>query len=352
MIPSDSRVIHNAIPKECSTRTAQDILPNNNESVSSYKKSNFGAANISKENGLNPANSSNNNTCLMNYNSNIVDKYAYSNRLNSNNFLSQPVTKSVDIAFKPTSSHASSCANTATTSSSSSGWWFFPRTLQKKNKSLVDHAGSAGLIMESRPKHLPAKTPEEAMQHQLQYEMLIQNSKKKEQQMIEHNKMRLEAKLKEEAATALAVHAWQDDFIPHFSSRKDSKRCRDLWWKGLPSCVRGKVWRLAVGNPLNVSPHLYEMLKQRTEEDVSTNGLSGEPSHNCRMHDGVCCEPDDTGLVRCRKTKSAWNTSWQEVFDSSHHISLDVSRTFPHLCIFQEVSLCVATLFDVFCSRQ
>lgn len=29
---------------------------------------------------------------------------------------------------------------------------------------------------------------------------------------------------------------------------------RDLWWQGLPPSVRGKVWSLAVGNELNITP--------------------------------------------------------------------------------------------------
>ena len=40
-------------------------------------------------------------------------------------------------------------------------------------------------------------------------------------------------------------------------------------------------------------------------------------------------------------SKSAWSNSWQEVVDSADYISLDVSRTFPHLCIFQQVPITI-----------
>jgi len=36
--------------------------------------------------------------------------------------------------------------------------------------------------------------------------------------------------------------------------RKNSKKARELWWHGIPTNVRGKVWKLALGNDLNITP--------------------------------------------------------------------------------------------------
>lgn len=36
--------------------------------------------------------------------------------------------------------------------------------------------------------------------------------------------------------------------------RRSSRRVRELWWLGLPPGVRGKVWKKAIGNDLNISP--------------------------------------------------------------------------------------------------
>lgn len=36
--------------------------------------------------------------------------------------------------------------------------------------------------------------------------------------------------------------------------RRATRRVRELWWQGLPPRVRGKVWSLAVGNELNITP--------------------------------------------------------------------------------------------------
>lgn len=35
--------------------------------------------------------------------------------------------------------------------------------------------------------------------------------------------------------------------------RKQTKKVRDLWWMGLPTNVRGKVWQMAIGNELNIT---------------------------------------------------------------------------------------------------
>lgn len=39
-----------------------------------------------------------------------------------------------------------------------------------------------------------------------------------------------------------------------FVVRRNTRRVRDLWWQGVPPSVRGKVWCLAIGNELNITP--------------------------------------------------------------------------------------------------
>lgn len=35
--------------------------------------------------------------------------------------------------------------------------------------------------------------------------------------------------------------------------RRTSRKTQDLWWRGIPPSIRGKVWKLAIGNDLNVT---------------------------------------------------------------------------------------------------
>lgn len=43
-------------------------------------------------------------------------------------------------------------------------------------------------------------------------------------------------------------------FFVQFLLSKNTKKVRELWWAGVPPSVRGKVWQLAIGNDLNVTP--------------------------------------------------------------------------------------------------
>ena len=48
---------------------------------------------------------------------------------------------------------------------------------------------------------------------------------------------------------------------PPNGRRKDeraSKRTLLLWWEGLPSVIRGDVWRLAIGDPLGLGAAAFD----------------------------------------------------------------------------------------------
>lgn len=39
----------------------------------------------------------------------------------------------------------------------------------------------------------------------------------------------------------------------YFNCRKDSKRCRELWWQGVPAKVRGELWSQVIGNEIDIT---------------------------------------------------------------------------------------------------
>jgi len=84
-----------------------------------------------------------------------------------------------------------------------------------------------------------------------------------------------------------------------------------LWWHGLPPSIRGKVWRLAIGNDLNLTKETYLFYEKKA------------------------CEK----LEQLSKYPESATTSSVEL------IKLDVSRTFPQLCFFQRVINIFKTLF-------
>lgn len=55
---------------------------------------------------------------------------------------------------------------------------------------------------------------------------------------------------------AAAAKVWSTEILPQWEASRKLRKTRELWWQGLPPSVRGQVWRLAIGNDLNVTRKL------------------------------------------------------------------------------------------------
>ncbi|XP_068444348.1 TBC1 domain family member 14 isoform X1 [Clinocottus analis] len=185
-----------------------------------------------------------------------------------------------------------------------------PRHGVRKNLDF-EPLSTTALILEDRPANLPAKPAEEAQKHRQQYEEMVAQAKKRELKEAQKRKKQLEDRCKLEESIGTAAQIWNQEILPNWSTMCTSRRVRDLWWQGLPPSVRGKVWSLAVGNELNITHELYSICLARAKEKWSST-----PAHSLDI------EPEDPG------------SSDRE--SSLDLIKLDISRTFPHLCIFQQ----------------
>jgi hypothetical protein len=83
------------------------------------------------------------------------------------------------------------------------------------------------------------------------------------------------------------------------------------------------VWKLAIGNDLNVTHQLYNICLTRAQERL-------------RAADSL-----EVGEVAAAAAAVAAAQTGDNVDKeaSMELIQLDIARTFPHLCIFQRVSL-------------
>ncbi|KYQ60672.1 TBC1 domain family member 14 [Trachymyrmex zeteki] len=152
--------------------------------------------------------------------------------------------------------------------------------------------GSTALIQQPRPANLPAKNALEEERHRKQYNAILEAARKRELREEKERKQQREYQLKEEKRLAEDSNTWNVHVLPKFESVKNTKKVRDLWWRGLPPSIRGRVWKLAISNNLNVTPHLYNLCLDRAMSSPNNESLAA--------------------------------------------IRLDVSRTFPTLCVFQE----------------
>ncbi|KAL3275588.1 hypothetical protein HHI36_020343 [Cryptolaemus montrouzieri] len=166
-------------------------------------------------------------------------------------------------------------------------------------------ASSSALIQHPRPSNLPAKSLEEEEKHREEYKAILAAAKKKEA-LYSATREKLEKKqLRQEERLTNAAKHFTQLVLPNWETMKMNKKTRELWWQGLPSNVRGKVWALAIGNELNLTQQLYEICLARAQARLNSP------------------EPKTSELAIDQE-------------QSMDVIQLDISRTFPHLGIFQE----------------
>nr|XP_011736666.1 TBC1 domain family member 12 isoform X1 [Macaca nemestrina] len=128
-----------------------------------------------------------------------------------------------------------------------------PQSSRRKNFEF-EPLSTTALILEDRPSNLPAKSVEEALRHRQEYDEMVAEAKKREIKEAHKRKRIMKERFKQEENIASAMVIWINEILPNWEVMRSTRRVRELWWQGLPPSVRGKVWSLAVGNELNITP--------------------------------------------------------------------------------------------------
>ncbi|XP_056633611.1 TBC1 domain family member 12-like isoform X1 [Diorhabda sublineata] len=193
------------------------------------------------------------------------------------------------------------------TEPTSSVWKIFSKQPNANDNISPVHvvASSSALIQHERPSNLPAKSQEEDQRHKDEYKAILVAVKKKEAQTTAAKHKQQKQQLKIEERQAASTRHFIQNVLPNWNTMCSHRKTLDLWWQGLPSSVRGKVWRLAIGNELNLTRQLYDICVNRAQNRLNN--------------------------VEITNSKSDLD---QE--SSMDVIQLDISRTFPQLGIFQE----------------
>ncbi|KAM8780629.1 TBC1 domain family member 12 isoform 2-T2 [Rhynchonycteris naso] len=186
-----------------------------------------------------------------------------------------------------------------------------PQSSRRKNFEF-EPLSTTALILEDRPSNLPAKSVEEALRHRQEYDEMVAEAKKREIKEAHKRKKIMKERFKQEENIANAMVIWNNEILPNWEVMRSTRRVRELWWQGLPPSVRGKVWSLAVGNELNITPELYEIFLSRAKE-------------RWKSFSETSSENDTEGVSAADREASL------------ELIKLDISRTFPSLYIFQKV---------------
>ncbi|KAK3528748.1 hypothetical protein QTP70_011200 [Hemibagrus guttatus] len=186
---------------------------------------------------------------------------------------------------------------------------------QGRRKNLeFEPLSTTALILEDRPANLPAKPEEEAQRHRQEYDEMVAEAKRREMKEAQKKKQQMKERFKQEDSIVNAMVVWNTEVLPNWDSMRGTRRVKDLWWQGLPPNVRGKVWSLAIGNELNITPELYEIFLSRAKERWRSFRETGSEAD---------AEADSGASLADRES-------------SLDLIKLDISRTFPSLFIFQK----------------
>ena len=90
----------------------------------------------------------------------------------------------------------------------------------------------------------------------------------KEQKEKEMKIKKSEQQSKKEDFMANSLKIWNTEILTNWCESKNEKRTQQIWWHGLPPSIRGKVWKLAIGNQLSLTEEHYHMYAKKAQEKI------------------------------------------------------------------------------------
>jgi len=121
------------------------------------------------------------------------------------------------------------------------------------SQNLLAATSTTGLILEDRPKNLPAKPLAEVRKHQKMYEQMVAAARKKDLERAREEVRKEQQRRQKDKVVGASLREW-GRVLPNWEALHRTRKVQDLWWQGLPPGVRGEVWKRAIGNDLNISP--------------------------------------------------------------------------------------------------
>ncbi|KAL4754278.1 hypothetical protein BDW72DRAFT_167134 [Aspergillus terricola var. indicus] len=169
------------------------------------------------------------------------------------------------------------------------------------------------VLTRTRPSWLPPKDQKEERRHLREYKKMMEQSREADKRRAAQA---ASAKCERDNTRDTLQQIWNDYVYPNWTKAIGETRTRELWWRGIPSRIRGQTWNRAIGNELALSDESYDKaLKRAKDARAKSEGDSGESN----------------------KKTMQW-------FDA---IQADVSKAFPELNLFQEGGPLRETLVDV-----
>ena len=129
------------------------------------------------------------------------------------------------------------------------------KTRRKSSSASTDPVDSR-----TRMTTLPAKPKSEELQHRADFERMMMAAKETERKKHLEEE---ERKRRRQDEQRQALGRWEKEILPSWSRARKDAELEQLWWKGAPPSIRGRVWALAIGNPLMLPRNLLEQMEKK-----------------------------------------------------------------------------------------
>lgn len=177
-----------------------------------------------------------------------------------------------------------------------------------------------------RPRTLPPKREKELQKHIREYEEISKQIKKAMEKEAKEKVKKEAQKCTREKRLVEYRKVWNEEILPNWEKKHDSKKCQEMWRYGLPPSIRGKVWKLAIGNELYITKELYDISVGHAQQTKATM-TSPPPPPTKHMSDGATTS----------KSNSVQDLSMDELLGKEGTVllvSLDLPPEFPARQLF------------------
>ncbi|KAG8930374.1 hypothetical protein FRC02_004291 [Tulasnella sp. 418] len=141
---------------------------------------------------------------------------------------------------------------------------------QKRPRRATGLTNTQDVVSKTRPKHLPPKDREEDLKHLRVWKEMMEKSRLADEQRKKEQQNR---RLAREMAVDASLHIWEREVLPDWKAAIRNPKLRKLWWKGIPTKIRGQVWGLTLGNELSLSKEAYKSCLARAKRAIAINSF-------------------------------------------------------------------------------
>ncbi|CAE7134799.1 unnamed protein product [Rhizoctonia solani] len=129
------------------------------------------------------------------------------------------------------------------------------------------------VISKTRPTHLPPKNKVEDVKHMNEFNEMMERSRAAERQKKHELEQR---RLARERAVEDSLHVWQRQVVPNWKDAIRKPHIRQMWWRGIPTRLRGEMWIKAIGNGLAISKESYGRCLARAKRALNAGSFPVE----------------------------------------------------------------------------